>query len=151
MIPALFFIVTFIVTFVFMEFSAWWLHKYIMHGPLWFLHEDHHNPNPESIFQKNDVFAVFFAVPSFFLILFGVELAMPVMAAIGFGIMAYGFAYFFIHEVVIHRRIKLFKIPNFAYIKMLRAAHAHHHRDKGKEGCRNFGMLIVPWAYLDRY
>ena len=28
--------------FCFTEFTAWFNHKYIMHGPLWFLHKDHH-------------------------------------------------------------------------------------------------------------
>ena len=28
--------------FIFMEFAAWATHKYLMHGVLWFLHEDHH-------------------------------------------------------------------------------------------------------------
>jgi len=28
-----------------MEFVAWFAHKYIMHGPLWSWHEDHHKPH----------------------------------------------------------------------------------------------------------
>ncbi len=28
-----------------MEFMAWFTHKYIMHGFLWYLHEDHHKKN----------------------------------------------------------------------------------------------------------
>ena len=34
------------ITFVFMEFVAWATHKYVMHGFLWYLHEDHHVPSP---------------------------------------------------------------------------------------------------------
>lgn len=31
-----------IITFVIMEAVVWLIHKYIMHGILWSLHEDHH-------------------------------------------------------------------------------------------------------------
>jgi beta-carotene 3-hydroxylase len=62
---------TFILTFVAMEFAAWFLHRYVMHGFLWSLHQDHHTPDKERWWQKNDAFAVFFAVPSFLSILFG--------------------------------------------------------------------------------
>jgi len=34
-------ITTFLGTFFFMEFMAWFTHKYIMHGFGWFLHEDY--------------------------------------------------------------------------------------------------------------
>ena len=44
-----------IVAFVGMEFAAWATHKYLMHGPLWFLHEDHHVLTGKPL-QKNDLF-----------------------------------------------------------------------------------------------
>ena len=37
--------------FLFMEFAAWATHKYVMHGFLWYLHEDHHVPSDKQ-FQK---------------------------------------------------------------------------------------------------
>ena len=45
-------IVTVVATFSFMEFVAWAVHKYIMHGFLWSIHKDHHVVNHENIFQK---------------------------------------------------------------------------------------------------
>ena len=39
------FAIVFVSTFLFMEFMAWFSHKYIMHGFLWSLHKDHHNQN----------------------------------------------------------------------------------------------------------
>ena len=39
---ALFYLFVFLLSFCFMEFMAWFAHKYLMHGVLWFLHEDHH-------------------------------------------------------------------------------------------------------------
>ena len=35
-------VLVFFTTFFIMEFMAWFSHKYIMHGFLWNLHEDHH-------------------------------------------------------------------------------------------------------------
>ncbi len=133
----------FLFTFFFMEFMAWFLHKYVMHGPLWILHKDHHVKIPGRSYQLNDAFAIFFAIPSFFSILFDSMYHIPLLGAIGFGIMAYGIAYFYVHEVVIHRRWKIFNVPDYKYIKAIREAHRIHHSINTKEGCSNFGMLVV--------
>lgn len=132
----------FTLTFLSMELAAWSLHKFVMHGFLWSLHKDHHTPVAGKTFQKNDLFALFFAVPSFLLILFGKLWLNSTLSAIGFGVMAYGVAYFFVHEVIIHRRLKFIKPPKNRYISSLRIAHALHHKQKGKHGCKHFGMLI---------
>ena len=41
-------IIAFVSTFFFMEFVAWFAHKYIMHGLFWNLHEDHHTRENEA-------------------------------------------------------------------------------------------------------
>ena len=46
-----------------MEAITWLTHKYVMHGFLWYLHEDHHQPKYKSLFEKNDLFFVIFASP----------------------------------------------------------------------------------------
>ena len=51
-------------TFLFMEWVAWFLHKYVMHGFGWYLHEDHHRAS-KGRFEKNDLFAVIFSFISF--------------------------------------------------------------------------------------
>ena len=141
----------FLVTFIFMEFSAWFLHKFVMHGFLWNLHEDHHVPRKAvSSWQKNDLFALFFAVPSFFLILFGSLLSISLLSSIGYGIMAYGAVYFFVHEVIIHRRWKFISVRGNWYIDALNTAHKIHHSVCQKEGAKNFGMLIVPFNYFKK-
>ena len=48
------------ITFFFMEFVAWFTHKYIMHGFLWSLHKDHHQVDKDKKFQKNDYFFLIF-------------------------------------------------------------------------------------------
>ena len=60
-------------TFLFMEFVAWSVHKYIMHGFLWNLHKDHHQVNKDHVMQKNDYFFLIFAIPSILLIVNGFE------------------------------------------------------------------------------
>ena len=54
-------IITLVATFFFMEFVAWFAHKYIMHGFLWVLHKDHHQKEP-GFFEKNDLFFLIFAI-----------------------------------------------------------------------------------------
>ena len=144
-------VLVFLMTFVFMEWSAWFMHKFVMHGFLWTLHEDHHVPSKaDSWWQKNDLFALFYAVPSFFLILFGTLLSTPLLGSVGYGIMAYGAVYFFVHEVVIHRRWKFISLRGNWYIEALNTAHKIHHSVHHKEGARNFGMLIVPLDYFKK-
>lgn len=137
----------FLLSFLVMEFNAWFLHKYVMHGFLWFLHEDHHQPTGKS-YQKNDFFALIFAVPSFLFILFDSFFSIPVLGAIGYGVMAYGIVYFTVHEVIIHRRWKLFHVRNNWYVEALNVAHKVHHAKLGKEGGESFGMLLVAPKYF---
>lgn len=52
-------IMVFLVAFAGMEWVAYSTHRYLMHGPLWFLHRSHHRPR-EHWFELNDLFGVFF-------------------------------------------------------------------------------------------
>ena len=130
-----------------MEFVAWAVHKYIMHGFLWPLHEDHHVVNKDNIFQKNDYFFLIFAIPSIILIFIGYE-NLTSGFFIGTGIALYGLAYFVIHEVIIHRRLPPPSKTKSKYIKAIRKAHKVHHKNRGKYHGVNFGMLIVPLKYF---
>jgi len=57
-------ILIFLGTFLFMEFMAWFTHKYVMHGFLWSLHKDHHRKDHDSWFERNDLFFIFYAIVS---------------------------------------------------------------------------------------
>ena len=139
----------FISTYIFMEFVAWFTHKYIMHGFLWVLHEDHHTKrNAHSKFELNDSFFIIFAFPSILLIILGSFYGVPYTLPIGLGIMAYGFSYFIVHEIIIHHRIKAFQKLNGTYIKGIKRAHKMHHKHLHKEDGECFGMLIVPFKYF---
>ena len=135
-------------TFVFMEFNAWFMHKYIMHGFLWVLHKDHHKKDHKSWFERNDAFFLFYAVlsiSSFFLWETGtLSLGLP----IGIGIFLYGLTYFLVHDIFIHQRFKFFKKTNNRYAKALRRAHKIHHKNINKEKGECFGMLWVPLKYF---
>ena len=60
----IFYILITIGVFFTMEMVTWLTHKYIMHGLLWNLHEDHHQPKYANTFEKNDAFFAIFATPS---------------------------------------------------------------------------------------
>ena len=96
------------ISFVAMEFVAWATHKFVMHGFLWQLHRDHHQRDHDHVLERNDSFFLIFALPSIFLFLIGTirGLGTPWLW-IGLGILLYGIAYFLVHEVFIHQRIKL--------------------------------------------
>ena len=106
-----YYILVLLATFFLMEGVTWCTHRFVMHGFLWILHKDHHQVEP-GFFEKNDAFFVIFAIPSMLLIFFGTFDDVWWMQAIGFGIMAYGFAYFMVHDVIIHQRFKWFTRSN---------------------------------------
>ena len=136
-------------TFAIMEGITWLTHKYVMHGFLWYLHEDHHQPGYENFFEKNDLFFVIFAAPSATLMVTGVtDLGFNFRFFIGLGILFYGIAYFLVHDVLIHQRFKWFKNTKNRYLRGLRKAHKVHHKNMGKEESKCFGMLFVPKKYF---
>ena len=133
-------------TFWFMEFVAWATHKYVMHGFLWSLHKDHHVKDP-GFFEKNDAFFLIFAVPSWLCIMLGMMANNTFSVSVGAGIAIYGFAYFLVHEIFIHRRFKWFKNSKLTYLKAVQRAHKMHHKHLGKHQGESFGMLIINPKY----
>lgn len=134
-------------TFWVMEFVAWATHKFVMHGFLWYLHEDHHVKEP-GFFEKNDAFFLIFAIPSWLCIMLGMMNQSTLSVSIGAGIAVYGFAYFLVHEVFIHQRLKWFRNSNNLYLRAVRRAHKMHHKHLGKHHGESFGMLIVHPRYI---
>ncbi len=136
-------------TFCIMEGITWLTHRYVMHGFLWHLHEDHHQKGP-GFFEKNDAFFIIFAIPSWLCIMLGSMNQLYWVVSIGAGIAMYGFAYFLVHEIIIHQRFKLFTRSNNRYIKAIRWAHKMHHKHLDKQEGESFGMLIVAKKYWDK-
>ena len=144
----LYWILIFVGTFMFMEFMAWFTHKYVMHGFLWHLHKDHHKKDHESWFERNDVFFLFYAIVSMICFYLWSYESVWFTLPIGLGILAYGIAYFVVHDIFIHQRFKMFRNANNWYAKGVRRAHKIHHKHLGKDKGENFGMLIVPMKYF---
>lgn len=145
---ALLYIFVTIGTFLLMEAVTWLTHKYLMHGWLWHLHEDHHQPGYPTVFEKNDWFFVIFALPDIVLFYFGLIPRINYLFFIALGIFLYGMAYFFVHEIIIHQRIKWFRRTKIKYFVGLRKAHKMHHKHLDKENGECFGMLYVPKKYF---
>jgi len=143
-------ILIFLATFCFMEFMAWFTHKFIMHGFLWSLHRDHHKKDHDSWFERNDAFFLFYAVVSMVCFYLGANTEFWVGWPLGLGILAYGIAYFMVHDIFIHQRFKMFRNANNWYARGVRRAHKIHHKHLGKEKGECFGMLVVPLKYFKK-
>ncbi len=131
-----------------MEFVAWFAHKYVMHGFLWYLHKDHHQHEP-GFWEKNDAFFLIFAIPSATCYIVGSAVAgMFPLFFVGVGISLYGLAYFLVHDIFIHQRFKIFTRTKNRYLKAIRKAHKVHHKHLGPEDGECFGMLVVPPKYI---
>lgn len=137
--------------FIAMEGATWLIHKYVMHGFLWVLHRDHHDHSTEGPFEKNDYFFVIFAIPAIILMYFGAEQEFNYLFYIGLGVTLYGMAYFFIHDIFIHQRLKVFSRTENPYFLALRRAHKQHHKHLTKEKGECFGFLYVPMKYFNMY
>lgn len=140
-------LLVFLLAAVAMEGVAWALHKYVMHGFLWVLHEDHHRSSGRR-FQKNDLFALFFAGLSAGLISSGLHFGVPALTSAGFGVTLYGVGYFTFHDFMFHGRIKALHFqPRSRYFQGIIHAHRIHHSVITREGARSFGFLYAPRKY----
>ena len=134
----------FLMTVLFMEGFAYVAHRWLMHGPGWFLHKSHHRPRTGT-FELNDLYAVIFAVPSISLFWYGIGLGHGAFYAwIGGGIAAYGAIYFGFHDVIVHKRIGNRYLPKSTYMKRIMQAHRLHHVVETKDGTVSFGFLWAP-------
>lgn len=133
-------IFTVLFTIVGMECLSWFIHKYLFHGPLWFMHKSHHQ-KAKTFFEWNDLFALLFAGLSLLLMYVGGK-DFDYRFFVGLGITLYGLVYFIVHDWFVHRRFKTFRSSN-AYLLAVRKAHKIHHKNRGKEKGKAFGLLFV--------
>lgn len=130
-----------------MEAFSWFIHKYLFHGPLWFIHKSHHNER-HGWFEFNDVFSLLFATVSLYLMWVG-RLDLSYKFWIGLGISVYGIIYFIFHDWFIHNRFKSFKSTN-PYLLGIRRAHKIHHKSTKKNPSEEFGLLIASKKYFSQ-
>jgi beta-carotene 3-hydroxylase len=133
-------------TFAFMEFWAWFMHRFVQHGPLWFLHRSHHVRHPHPV-ERNDLFFVAYGALSAALFMTG-EGGGRWWFWVGLGIAAYGAVYFLVHDVLIHGRLRFWKKSRHPYLRALNMAHKMHHKTTGRAGSVEFGLLWVSPKYL---
>lgn len=138
-----------ILGFVLMELSGWAIHKYLMHGPLWMIHKTHHE-HSDSFFELNDLFSVLFGSIAILLIFLGMG-ELDYRFWMGIGISAYGMLYFFLHDVLIHRRVKWSDRPKGSFLSGIFKAHQAHHQSRRKEGAVSFGLFWVPRKYFNKF
>jgi beta-carotene 3-hydroxylase len=136
------FVVVMLLSFAAMEWVAWAMHRYVMHGLLWVLHRDHHRRERHGL-QRNDAFFVIFAIPSWLSIMLGSMRGSLLSVAVGSGIALYGLCYFLVHEVFIHKRLKFWRTTHHVYWLAVRKAHMQHHRHLTQEDGERFGLLWV--------
>ncbi len=134
----------FAATILAMELFAYVMHRWVMHGPGWFLHASHHRTRTGR-FEWNDLYAVIFAVPSISLIFLGVQAGWGgETTAVGAGIAAYGAIYFGFHDWIVHQRLPHRIVPRSPYFKRIVQAHRLHHAVESKHGTVSFGFLYAP-------
>ena len=152
-------LILFFIAFAFMEFVAWFSHKYIMHGFLWRWHKDHHmndikrindDPLVKKGFEKNDLFFLIYAIPAIVLMITGFALANYSLVYIAAGITLYGIVYFILHDGLYHQRIplKFLERKNYRYLKALLKAHHAHHKPQTSADFESYGLLIFPKRFF---
>lgn len=132
-----------------MEAFSWAFHKYVMHGPLWSIHQTHHLPQ-KGFFELNDVFSLLFGLTAAVAIYVGLDTGNNVMAGAGFGVTAYGMVYFVLHDVAVHGRIKSRYLSRLPWIATIRRAHKIHHKYLEKNPGRSYGLLFVKRSVFNR-
>lgn len=124
-----------------MEVFAWAMHRYVMHGVLWSWHRSHHEPHEDRL-EKNDLFAVVFAVPAIVLVATGLHV-WPWALPIGLGVTAYGLIYAWFHDGLVHRRYPTGLSGGSAFWRKRIQAHRLHHAVRTQHGGVSFGFLWV--------
>lgn len=124
----------------FMECFAWAAHRYVMHGWGWGWHRSHHEDH-DGWFEKNDLYAIVFAIVPIILFIVGLWWEPLWWAALG--ITVYGGIYAFVHDLLVHQRGGFRWVPKRGYFKRLLQAHRLHHAVEGKDGTVSHGFLFA--------
>ncbi|CAN1778248.1 hypothetical protein LINPERHAP1_LOCUS14339 [Linum perenne] len=127
-----------------MEYWARWAHRALWHDSLWNIHKSHHKAR-KGAFEANDVFAVTNAMPAIGLLSFGFfneGFFFGLCFGAGLGITAFGMAYVFVHDGLVHGRFPVGPISNVPYLRKVAAAHRLHHA--GKFNGVPYGLFLGP-------
>jgi beta-carotene 3-hydroxylase len=125
-----------------LEIASIFMHKYLFHGPLWFLHKSHHAPR-KGFWENNDVFSLFFAGVS--IVLFLTSRSAPLEDYrfwLASGMTTFGLGYFVVHDIWAHKRAFRRSRAPWSWIDGLVHAHRHHHRMTTKDGTGPYGLFL---------
>ena len=131
-----------------MEVLVYLSHRFVMHGPGMPIHKSHHQRRAEPGFELNDVYPLIGATVSMAGFALGLNVrGLAPLLPMAIGLTLYGAAYFFVHDIYIHRRLRWFD-AELAVCERLKAAHRIHHLWGGEP----YGMLfpVVPAALRER-
>ncbi len=132
-----------ILTVIAMEGIAYAVHRWIMHGPVgsgW--HESHHEGRHDA-FEKNDLYAVFFAALLIALFALG-NMWLDWMWWLAVGMTLYSAIYLVTHGGLMHQRWPFRHVPRRGYLRRLYQAHRLYHAVEGREDCVSFGFVYAP-------
>lgn len=129
-----------------MEAVSYLTHRFIMHQFGMSLHRSHHQPSTGG-FERNDWYPLMFSSVAVGAFALGTALPSAAVLEVAGGITVYGAAYFFVHELYIHRRIAIV-VPHYRLFELLKRCHRVHHVFGGEP----YGMLIpyVPRRLRER-
>lgn len=131
--------VVFLLTLAAMEFWAAFVHRVVYHGLLWSVHRSHHSAKKIGVFERNDLFVLLHAIAAVSIVFAGLFLGSDLLASAGFGITAYGIAYFIVHDGYIHSRLPVAWLDHFAVFRRIKVVHLYHHT--GDPGT-HFGLFF---------
>lgn len=120
-----------------MEGVSYLTHRFVMHGFGIGLHQSHHDPATGG-FERNDLYPLAFS--SLAISAFAVGTLWPsarALVLVGVGQTLYGVSYLFVHEVYIHRRVRLVR-GRWRALEWLKDRHRIHHLYGGEP----YGMLL---------
>ena len=135
-----------------MEVSAYVLHRFVFHGPLWGVHRTHHEPgHRHGPFEANDLFSLGFAAASMGRCgRDGSDAVGGDRLPVGIGMAAYGGLYFVLHDLYAHGRFAPFRTTNAA-ARAVKRAHGRHHQSLSRGGQEPYGLFLFPPAYGRRF
>ncbi len=141
-------LVVVVAAFLGMEVLVYLSHRFVMHGPGMPIHKSHHQRRPEPGLERNDLYPLMGSIVAMSGFGLGLNVGgLEVLLPIAIGLTVYGVAYFFVHDIYIHRRLPWFS-AELSVCERLKAAHRIHHL----WGSEPYGMLfpVVPAALRQR-
>lgn len=119
-----------------MEGVSYLTHRFVMHGFGIGLHRSHHDTS-DGGFELNDLYPLMFSSVAIGAFAVGTARSIRELVQVGIGITLYGVSYAFVHEIYIHRRLRLVR-RQYRVLEWMKASHRIHHLYGGEP----FGMLL---------